>query len=110
MRTPARPALSAYLTREFRRRLPAQKEILAYHYPDELPLGSFELLASNKIRSDEETLGEVFNGDSYYCEKAPPEDPEFTWVPRKEQVRAHRSHGVSAPALRRLPWRWPPGI
>lgn len=70
----------------------AQKEILAYHYPDELPLGSFELLASNKIRSDEETLGEVFNGDAYYCEKAPPDDPEFTWVPRKEQVR-NRAQG-----------------
>jgi len=62
------------------------KEIVAYHYPDEMPLGSFELLASNKIRSDEETLGEVFNGDAYYSEKAPPDDPEFTWVPRKEQV------------------------
>jgi len=33
------------------------KELVAYHYPDELPLGSFELLASNKIRSDEETVG-----------------------------------------------------
>ena len=28
----------------------AQKEIVAYHYPDEMPLGSFELLASNKAR------------------------------------------------------------
>ncbi|EOD32625.1 hypothetical protein EMIHUDRAFT_112218 [Emiliania huxleyi CCMP1516] len=46
------------------------KELVAYHYPDELPLGSFELLASNKIRSDEETA----------------EDPDFDWKPRKEQV------------------------
>lgn len=69
---------------------------MAYHYPDEMPLGSFELLASNKIRSDEETLGEVFNGDAYYCDKAPAEDPEFDWVPRKEQVR-------------RCPW-WRPGV
>eukprot|EP00967_Tisochrysis_lutea_P137831 scaffold248024_cov31-Tisochrysis_lutea.AAC.1 len=56
-----------------------------------MPLGSFELLASNKIRSDEETLGEVFNGDAYYSEKAPPDDPEFTWVPRKEQVTTTES-------------------
>ena len=94
------------------------KEIVAYHYPDEMPLGSFELLASNKvglrrpcvgqgfrwvvwrphqrarwthppraqIRSDEETLGEVFNGDPYFTEKEPAEDPDFDWVPRKEQV------------------------
>jgi len=62
------------------------KEILTYHYPDELPLGSFELLASNKIRSDEETLGEIFNGDPYFTDKEPAEDPDFDWVPRKEQV------------------------
>ena len=115
----------------------AQKEIIAYHYPDEMPLGSFELLASNKarpalplapllwpglgacraarrtgwttplhapithpsapalcralqIRSDEETLGDVFNGDPYYCDKAPAEDPDFDWVPRKEQVAEAR--------------------
>jgi len=62
------------------------KEVIAFHYPDEMPLGSFELLASNKIRSDEETLGEVFNGDPYFCEKEPAEDPDFDWTPRKEQV------------------------
>jgi len=63
------------------------KELVAYHYPDELPLGSFELLASNKIRSDEETLGEVFNGDEYYCDRPDEaEDPDFDWKPRKEQV------------------------
>ena len=62
------------------------KELLNYHYPDELPMGSFELLASNKIRSDEETLGEIFNGDPYFTDKEPAEDPDFDWVPRKEQV------------------------
>uniref|UniRef100_A0A7S0P4Q1 Uncharacterized protein n=1 Tax=Calcidiscus leptoporus TaxID=127549 RepID=A0A7S0P4Q1_9EUKA len=62
------------------------KEILVYHYPDELPMGSFELLASNKIRSDEETLGEIFNGDPYFTDKEPAEDPDFDWTPRKEQV------------------------
>lgn len=36
--------------------------------------------------SDEETLGEIFNGDSYYTDKRPAEDPDFDWVPRKEQV------------------------
>ena len=35
------------------------KEIVAYHYPDKMPLGSFELVASNKVRSDEETLAEA---------------------------------------------------
>jgi hypothetical protein len=39
-----------------------------------------------QIRSDEETLGEVFNGDPYFTEKEPAEDPDFDWVPRKEQV------------------------
>lgn len=62
------------------------KEILVYHYPDELPMGSFELLASNKIRSDEETLGEIFNGDPYFTDKEPAVDPDFDWTPRKEQV------------------------
>uniref|UniRef100_A0A7S0PVW2 Uncharacterized protein n=1 Tax=Coccolithus braarudii TaxID=221442 RepID=A0A7S0PVW2_9EUKA len=62
------------------------KEVLVYHYPDELPMGSFELLASNKIRSDEETLGEIFNGDPYFTDKQPAEDPDFDWVPRTEQV------------------------
>ena len=47
------------------RRAP-QKELVAYHNPDTHPLGSFELLASNRIRSDEETLGEIFNGTPYY--------------------------------------------
>ena len=51
-----------------------------------MPLGSFELLASNKIRSDEETLGEVFNGQAYYTDKKAALDPEFDWKPRKEQV------------------------
>ena len=49
-------------------------------------LGSFELIASNRIRSDEETLGEIFNGQPYYTDKEPAEDPDFDWVPRKEQV------------------------
>ena len=64
------------------------KEIVAYHYPDKMPLGSFELVASNKVRSDEETLGEVFNGDPYACDppKEPADDPCFDWVPRKEQI------------------------
>jgi len=62
------------------------KEIVAYHYPDKMPLGSFELIASNKVRSDEETLSDVFNGTPYYCEKEPAEDPCFDWVPRKEQI------------------------
>ena len=62
------------------------KEIVAYHYPDKMPLGSFELVASNKVRSDEETLAEVFNGSPYACEKEVAEDPCFDWVPRKEQI------------------------
>ena len=62
------------------------KEIVNYHYPDKMPLGSFELIASNKVRSDEETLAEVFNGDSYACDKEPADDPCFDWVPRKEQI------------------------
>jgi len=63
------------------------KEIVAYHYPDKMPLGSFELVASNKVRSDEETLAEVFNGDLYAAPgKEPAEDPCFDWVPRKEQI------------------------
>jgi len=62
------------------------KDIIAYHYPDKMPLGSFELVASNKVRSDEETLAEVFNGSSYACEKEVAEDPCFDWVPRKEQI------------------------
>jgi len=62
------------------------KEILNYHYPDEMPLGSFELLASNKICSDDETLGQIFNGDPYFTDKGPAEDPDFDWNPRKEQV------------------------
>ena len=62
------------------------KEIVAYHYPDKMPLGSFELVASNKVRSDEETLAEVFNGSAYACEKEVAEDPCFDWVPRKEQI------------------------
>jgi len=62
------------------------KEIINHHYPDQMPLGSFELVASNKVRSDEETLSEVFNGDPYACEKEPAEDPCFDWVPRKEQI------------------------
>ena len=49
-------------------------------------MGSFELIASNRIRSDEETLGEIFNGQPYYTDKEPAEDPDFDWVPRKEQV------------------------
>lgn len=59
---------------------------MAYHNPETHPVGSFELLASNRIRSDEETLGEIFNGTPYYTDKEPAEDPEFDWVPRKEQV------------------------
>ncbi|KAL3908999.1 MAG: hypothetical protein SGPRY_009581, partial [Prymnesium sp.] len=62
------------------------KELVAYHNPETHPVGSFELLASNRIRSDEETLGEIFNGTPYYTDKEPAEDPEFDWVPRKEQV------------------------
>jgi len=62
------------------------KELIAYHNPDAMPLGSFELLASNRIRSDEETLGEIFNGTPYYTDKEPAEDPDFDWQPRKEQV------------------------
>ena len=62
------------------------KEIVAYHYPDKMPLGSFELVASNKVRSDEETLAEGFNGSAYACEKEVAEDPCFDWVPRKEQI------------------------
>jgi len=62
------------------------KEIVAYHYPDKMPLGSFELVASNKVRSDEETLAEVFNGSAYACEKEVADDPCFDWVPRKEQI------------------------
>jgi len=50
------------------------------------PLGAFELVASNKVRSDEETLAEVFNGSAYACEKEVAEDPCFDWVPRKEQI------------------------
>ena len=110
------------------------KELVAYHYPDELPLGSFELLASNKIRSDEETvgardhprleysrflmgglltpprwreregeqrearhaprnrrpaihprplpqLGEVFNGDEYYCDRPDEANPTLAYGP-----------------------------
>ena len=63
-----------------------QKELVTYHNPDTYPLGSFELIASNRIRSDEETLGEIFNGQPYYTDKEPAEDPDFDWVPRKEQV------------------------
>jgi len=62
------------------------KELVTYHNPDTYPLGSFELIASNRIRSDEETLGEIFNGQPYYTDKEPAEDPDFDWVPRKEQV------------------------
>ena len=62
------------------------KELVALHNPDTHPLGSFELVASNRIRSDEETLGEIFNGQPYYAEKEVADDPEFDWVPRKEQV------------------------
>ena len=62
------------------------KELLTYHNPDTHPLGSFELVASNRIRSDDETLGEIFNGQPYYTDKEPAEDPDFDWVPRKEQV------------------------
>ena len=40
----------------------SQKELVTYHNPDTYPMGSFELIASNRIRSDEETLGEIFNG------------------------------------------------
>ena len=64
----------------------SQKELIAYHNPESHPLGSFELIASNRIRSDEETLGEIFNGQPYYTDKEPAEDPDFDWVPRKEQV------------------------
>ena len=33
------------------------------------------------------TLGEVFNGDEYYCDRPDEaEDPDFDWKPRKEQV------------------------
>jgi hypothetical protein len=39
-----------------------------------------------QIRSDEETLGEIFNGTPYYTDKEPAEDPDFDWQPRKEQV------------------------
>ena len=35
------------------------KELVTYHNPESYPLGSFELIASNRIRSDEETLGEM---------------------------------------------------
>jgi hypothetical protein len=59
---------------------------VTYHNPESHPLGSFELIASNRIRSDEETLGEIFNGQPYYTDKEPAEDPDFDWVPRKEQV------------------------
>jgi len=62
------------------------KELVTYHNPETYPLGSFELIASNRIRSDEETLGEIFNGQPYYTDKEPAEDPDFDWVPRKEQV------------------------
>ena len=62
------------------------KELVTYHNPDTYPLGSFELIASNRIRSDEETLGEIFNGQPYYTDKEPAEDPDFDWTPRKEQV------------------------
>ena len=62
------------------------KELVTFHNPDTYPLGSFELIASNRIRSDEETLGEIFNGQPYYTDKEPAEDPDFDWVPRKEQV------------------------
>ena len=62
------------------------KELVTYHNPESYPLGSFELIASNRIRSDEETLGEIFNGQPYYTDKEPAEDPDFDWVPRKEQV------------------------
>lgn len=62
------------------------KELVAYHNPDTHPIGSFELIASNRVRSDEETLGEIFNGQPYYTDKEPAEDPDFDWTPRKEQV------------------------
>ena len=65
---------------------PPQKELVTYHNPSTHPMGSFELIASNRIRSDEETLGEIFNGQPYYTDKEPAEDPDFDWVPRKEQV------------------------
>ena len=64
----------------------SQKELVTYHNPSTHPMGSFELIASNRIRSDEETLGEIFNGQPYYTDKEPAEDPDFDWVPRKEQV------------------------
>ena len=41
------------------------KEIITYHYPDKMPMGSFELIASNKVRSDEETLGEAARRTSW---------------------------------------------
>ena len=74
------------LTRGVARLRWSQKELVAYHNPDTFPLGSFELLASNRIRSDEETLGEIFNGTPYYTDKEPAADPDFDWTPRKEQV------------------------
>lgn len=43
-----------------------------------------------QIRSDEETLAEIFNGTPYYTDKEPAEDPDFDWVPRKEQVFADK--------------------
>ena len=53
----------------------SQKELVTYHNPETYPLGSFELIASNRIRSDEETLGEIFNGQPYYTDKVPADDP-----------------------------------
>ena len=38
------------------------KHILAFKYPEQLPLGSFELVATNRVRSDAETLAMIFNG------------------------------------------------
>ena len=38
------------------------KELLAYHNPDTHPLGSFELVATHRVRSDDETLADIFDG------------------------------------------------
>lgn len=40
------------------------KEIVQYHHP-EMTLDSFHLVAGNRIRSEEETLEDIFDG-SYY--------------------------------------------
>ena len=40
------------------------KNILAFKYPEKLPLGSFELVATHRVRADDETLADIFDGVS----------------------------------------------